>query len=158
MVALTTEEQCVHCRFARRKSLPSKNNITASLHFNQGYVDESKCYRKDVLWTEETEVELQGDNQTLHFSIRILCNLWNITRLWDEFRVQRFLIVQWWEWCFPLSSYIIRRFRPVDNLPPAVLSSLWIHLSQPHIIIFNPINNLPDLHVFVCVFFVHVKF
>ncbi|MBN3293577.1 TCB1 transposase, partial [Polypterus senegalus] len=59
----TMNNNGVHGRVARRKPLLSKKNITARLQFAKDYVDKPEVYWKNVLWTDETKIELFGLNE-----------------------------------------------------------------------------------------------
>ena len=49
----------------RKKSLLSKENIAACLKFAKAHLDVPQRYWKNILWTDETTVELFGRNTTL---------------------------------------------------------------------------------------------
>ncbi|KAF7655970.1 hypothetical protein LDENG_00047760 [Lucifuga dentata] len=52
----------VHSRTPRRKPLLSKKIITACLKFAKEHLDPPQHYWENVLWTDETKVELLGKN------------------------------------------------------------------------------------------------
>ena len=59
----TLNNNGVHGRVARRKPLLSKKNIAAHLQFAKDHVDKPEGYWKNVLWTDETKIELFGLNE-----------------------------------------------------------------------------------------------
>ena len=59
----TLNKKGVHGRIARRKQLLSKKNIATCLKFAKDYLDDPEGYWKNVLWTDESKVELFGFNE-----------------------------------------------------------------------------------------------
>ena len=53
----------VHGRIARRKPLLSKKNIAARLKFAKEHIDDPQDFWNNVLWTDESKVELFGLNE-----------------------------------------------------------------------------------------------
>ena len=53
----------VHGRIARRKPLLSKKNIAARLKFTKEHIDDPQDFWNNVLWTDESKVELFGLNE-----------------------------------------------------------------------------------------------
>ena len=53
----------VHGRIARRKPLLSTKNIATYLKFAKDHLDDPEGYWKNVLWTDESKVELFGLNE-----------------------------------------------------------------------------------------------
>ena len=53
----------VHGRIARRKPLLSKKNIAAHLKFAKEHIDDPQDFWNNVLWTDESKVELFGLNE-----------------------------------------------------------------------------------------------
>ena len=56
----------VHGRTPRKKPLLSKKNIAARLKFAKEHLDVPRCYCENILWIDETKVELFGRN-TQHY-------------------------------------------------------------------------------------------
>lgn len=52
-------------RMARRKPYLTKKNIQAQLHFAKTHLKSSKCVWENVLWANETKVELFGHNSKM---------------------------------------------------------------------------------------------
>uniref|UniRef100_A0AAR2LFJ0 Transposase Tc1-like domain-containing protein n=1 Tax=Pygocentrus nattereri TaxID=42514 RepID=A0AAR2LFJ0_PYGNA len=59
----TLNNNGVHGRVARRKPLLSKKNNAARLQFATDHVDKPEGYWKNVLWMDETKIELFGLNE-----------------------------------------------------------------------------------------------
>ena len=53
-------------RVARRKPLLRKRHMTAHLQFGKRYVKDSESMRQNILWSDETKIELFGLN-TKHY-------------------------------------------------------------------------------------------
>uniref|UniRef100_A0AAR2K185 Transposase Tc1-like domain-containing protein n=1 Tax=Pygocentrus nattereri TaxID=42514 RepID=A0AAR2K185_PYGNA len=61
-VRKTLNKQGVYGRTPRRKPLLTKKNIAARLKFAKEHIDTSQRYWQNVLWTDETKIELFGKN------------------------------------------------------------------------------------------------
>ena len=66
----TLNKKDVHARTPRKLPLLSKKNIAASLKFAKEHLDVPQRYWQNILWTDETKVELFGRN-TQHYVWRI---------------------------------------------------------------------------------------
>uniref|UniRef100_A0AAZ3Q199 Protein diaphanous homolog 1 n=1 Tax=Oncorhynchus tshawytscha TaxID=74940 RepID=A0AAZ3Q199_ONCTS len=64
-ICKTLNKNDVHGRTPRKKPLLSKKNIAALLKFAKVHLDVPQCYWQNILWTDETTVELFGRNTTL---------------------------------------------------------------------------------------------
>jgi len=53
-------------RVARRKLLLSKKNMAARLRFANLHLNNSQDFLNNVLWTDETKVEIFGHNAQSH--------------------------------------------------------------------------------------------
>lgn len=62
----TLNKNGFHGRIPQRKPLLSKKNIAARLQFAQEHLDVPQQYWQNILWTDETKVELFGRN-TQHY-------------------------------------------------------------------------------------------
>uniref|UniRef100_A0A8C5QHB4 Transposase n=1 Tax=Leptobrachium leishanense TaxID=445787 RepID=A0A8C5QHB4_9ANUR len=62
----TLNKNGVHGRTPRRKPLLSKKNIAARLKFAKEHLDVPQHYWQNILWTDETKIELFGKN-TQHY-------------------------------------------------------------------------------------------
>ena len=62
MIRKTLNKNGVHGRTTRKKPLLSKKNIAAHLKFAKVHLDVSQRYWQNILWTDETTVELFGGN------------------------------------------------------------------------------------------------
>uniref|UniRef100_A0A8C5LM91 Transposase n=1 Tax=Leptobrachium leishanense TaxID=445787 RepID=A0A8C5LM91_9ANUR len=62
----TLNKNEVHGRTPRRKPLLSKKNIAAHLKFAKEHLDVPQHYWQNILWTDETKIELFGNN-TQHY-------------------------------------------------------------------------------------------
>uniref|UniRef100_A0A8C5MUH2 Transposase Tc1-like domain-containing protein n=1 Tax=Leptobrachium leishanense TaxID=445787 RepID=A0A8C5MUH2_9ANUR len=58
----TLNKNGVHGRTPRRKPLLSKKNIAARLKFAKEHLDVPQHYWQNILWTDETKIELFGKN------------------------------------------------------------------------------------------------
>ncbi|KAJ4935272.1 hypothetical protein JOQ06_016808 [Pogonophryne albipinna] len=58
----TLNKNGVHGRTPRRKPLLSRKNIAARLKFAKEHLDVPQHYWQNILWTDETKVELFGRN------------------------------------------------------------------------------------------------
>lgn len=65
-VRKTLNKQGVYGRTPRRKPLLTKKNIAARLKFAKEHIDTPQRYWQNVLWTDETKIELFGKN-TQHY-------------------------------------------------------------------------------------------
>ena len=65
-ICKTLNKNGVHRRTPRRKPLLSKENIAAHLKFAKEQLNVSQNYWQNILWTDETKVELFGRN-TQHY-------------------------------------------------------------------------------------------
>lgn len=57
-VCKTLNNQGVYGRTPQRKPLLAKKNIAAHLKFVKESIDTPECYWQNVLWTDETKIEL----------------------------------------------------------------------------------------------------
>uniref|UniRef100_A0A3B4X5Q9 Transposase Tc1-like domain-containing protein n=1 Tax=Seriola lalandi dorsalis TaxID=1841481 RepID=A0A3B4X5Q9_SERLL len=62
----TLNKQGIYSRTPRRKQLLTKKNIAARLKFAKAHIDTPQRYWQNVLWTDETKIELFGKN-TQHY-------------------------------------------------------------------------------------------
>ena len=62
----TLNKNGIHGRRPRRKPLLSKKNISARLEFAKKHLDASQCHWENILWTDETKVELFGGKTQHH--------------------------------------------------------------------------------------------
>ena len=62
----TLNKSGVHGGIARRKQLLSKKNIDTCLKFAKDHLDDPEGYWKNVLWTDESKVELFDLNEKFY--------------------------------------------------------------------------------------------
>uniref|UniRef100_A0A3B4TNE5 Uncharacterized protein n=1 Tax=Seriola dumerili TaxID=41447 RepID=A0A3B4TNE5_SERDU len=63
----TLNKQGIYGRTPRRKPLLTKKNIAARLKFVKEHIDTLQRYWRNVLWTDETKIELFGGKNTQHY-------------------------------------------------------------------------------------------
>jgi hypothetical protein len=62
MIRKTLNKNGVYGRTPRKKTLLSRNNIAAHLKFTKEHLDVPQRYWQNILWIDETAVELVGRN------------------------------------------------------------------------------------------------
>lgn len=65
-IGKTLNKQGIYGRTPPRKPLLTKKNIAARLKFAREHIDTPQRYWQNVLWTDETKIELFGKN-TQHY-------------------------------------------------------------------------------------------
>uniref|UniRef100_A0A674A8J2 Zinc finger protein 250-like n=1 Tax=Salmo trutta TaxID=8032 RepID=A0A674A8J2_SALTR len=72
-------------RVARRKPLLSKRNMTARLEFAKRHLKDSQTIRNNILWSDETKIELFGLNAKRHITTPMLKHGGGSIMLWGCF-------------------------------------------------------------------------